>query len=410
MVQVFSGLFFLAISFSLIIVLLVISVPANLDTLTSFHPLALFFSCISAFLIAFYWLYKGIQNAIRVLSFHDKSASKSIRELVFPTGKPAPRSFLVALGGGSGLGTLLKGLKEHPINLTAIVTDTDDGGSSGRLRKDLQILPPGDIRNCLVALSSSESLMSKLFQYRFAEAGDVSGHSFGNLFIAAMTGVLGDFGNAVRESSSILSIKGNVVPVTGENVQLKAAFSDGTEVIGETAITSEGKRIIEIGLQPPSAKANPEALNAIDRADLVVLGPGSLFTSVIPNLLVPEISEKIEKCSAQIVYICNVMTQPGETDNFTAVDHVNAILEKTLLHRIDIVIVNNRRVARALMAKYEIQGQFWVAPTVTWIEDKGIRVITGDFLSETDFVRHNSAAIAEVILSLLNEPKKSKIR
>ena len=314
-----------------------------------------------------------------------------------------PNRSLVSLGGGTGLSSWLKGLKEMRVDLTAIVTVTDDGGSSGRLRKELQILPPGDIRNCLVALSKAESLLSRLFQFRFAEAGNMSGHSFGNLFIAAMTGVLGDFGSAVREASNILAIRGRVIPVTTENVQLSAHFTDGEVIVGETAICEQGGRITGLEIVPADVEPNPKALSAIVDAHMVVLGPGSLYTSVIPNLLVPQVADRINSCSGTIVYICNVMTQPGETQNFTAIDHVRAILDQTPLNRIDVVIVNSRRAAKPLMKKYEARGQFWVPPTGPKIEELGIRVVSTDLLSETDLVRHNSTSLAAILMELAYE-------
>lgn len=380
--------------------------PAHLETIRSFGALGLSLAALSSILIGLYWIWRGFDQAFRQLSWRDHETSERLRAFVLRRleGQLPP---LVAIGGGTGLSTLLKGLKELPVDLTAIVTVTDDGGSSGRLRKDLQILPPGDIRNCLVALSSSESLLSRLFQYRFEEGGEVAGHSFGNLFIAAMTGVLGDFGTAVREASSILAIRGQVIPVTVDNVELEATFADGSTVRGETAISGAGKRIARVGLIPPTALPNAEALQAIDQARVIVLGPGSLFTSVIPNLLIPEIAERINRSAARVVYICNVMTQPGETDGFTAADHVAALLEKTALRRIDVAIVNARRVARQLMAKYEARGQYWVPPTVTRIEEMGIRVVAGDFLSETDLVRHDARALSNAVMALLQEPRAS---
>ncbi|MFZ2955630.1 MAG: YvcK family protein [Candidatus Ozemobacteraceae bacterium] len=383
--------------------LMLVYSPAHLTTIQSFPPGGLALAGFTAFLLGAFWVYHGFKAAFLTLSLRDQDAMERIREVVFrkSVGSGQAQTALVALGGGSGLSSLLKGLKDLPVDLTAIVTVTDDGGSSGRLRKDLQILPPGDIRNCLVALSRSESLLARLFQFRFAEAGEFSGHSFGNLFIAAMTELLGDFGSAVREASSILAIRGHVIPVTCENVQLAARFSDGTETTGETSITGMGKRISEIHLLPPSALANPEALNAIDEADMIVLGPGSLFTSVIPNLLVPDIAERINRAKAPVVYICNVMTQPGETDRFTAADHVEMLLQKTSLKRIDAVLVNCRRAARPLIKTYEEHGQFWVPPTVTRIEQRGIKVISGDFLSETNLVRHDSKMLAQSLFELL---------
>jgi uncharacterized cofD-like protein len=377
--------------------------PAGLETARSFPPAGLALAGFSSFLIAGFWLHKGFNNAFQSLSLKDQETSERLREFVFQHKRPDTPPGVVALGGGTGLSSLLKGLKELQVDVTAVVTVTDDGGSSGRLRKELSILPPGDIRNCLVALSRSESLLSRLFQFRFEEGGEISGHSFGNLFIAAMTNLLGDFGSAVREASNILAIKGQVIPVTCENVQLSARFEDESEVIGETGITHAGKKILSMALHPPNALANPEALTAIDRAKTIILGPGSLFTSIIPNLLVADVAERINRSSARIVYVCNIMTQPGETDRFTAVDHVTELMRHTSLKRIDYVVVNSRRAARPLMAKYEIQGQHWVPPTVTRIEEKGIRVLTGDFLLETDLVRHDSNALATLLYSVIND-------
>jgi len=382
----------------------IVLAPASIETVRSFHPLALAFSALSAFLISSFWLYRGFRTAFRLLDSKDHGLSTRLREFVFQRSQPTEKLLsMVALGGGTGLSSLLKGLKELPVDLTAIVTVTDDGGSSGRLRKELQILPPGDIRNCLVALSRSESLLSRLFQYRFGEGGEIEGHSFGNLFIAAMTGVIGDFSSAVREASSILAIKGHVIPVTNENVQLVARFEDGSEITGETAISDARRRISSISLNPAAPTPNQEALSAIDDANMIVLGPGSLFTSVIPNLLVPGVAERINNSRARVVYICNVMTQPGETDSFNAADHVRAILEKTSLQRIDIVVVNSRRAAKPLMARYENRSQFWVPPTVKKIEDMGIRVVAADMLLESDMLRHNPNLLAAILIGLINE-------
>lgn len=378
--------------------------PTCFETIKSFHPAALTITALTALLISFYWFYRGLQVAFALLDAKDHTVSTTIKDFVFRKKQPSEAPFMVAaLGGGTGLSSLLKGIKELPIKLTAIVTVTDDGGSSGRLRKELQILPPGDIRNCLVALSRSESMMSKLFQYRFAEGGEIEGHSFGNLFIAAMTGILGDFRSAVREVSNILAIKGHVIPVTSDNIQLVASFEDGNTVVGETAICLVNKKIVSMGLLPESPEPNSEALSAIDDANMIILGPGSLYTSVIPNLLVPGVAEHINNSGAKVVYICNVMTQHGETDSFSAVDHVSAILKNTGLSRIDIVVVNSRRAARPLMQKYEYKNQFWVPPTVKRIEDMGIRVVAADLLSESDLVRHNPIALARVLMGLINE-------
>jgi uncharacterized cofD-like protein len=277
------------------------------------------------------------------------------------------------------------------------------------LRNDLGMPPPGDIRNCLVALSRSESLLSRLFQYRFGEGGEIEGHSFGNLFIAAMTGVIGDFGSAVREASNILAIKGHVIPVTNDNVQLVGRFVDGSEIIGETALCAARKKLAGIQLNPISPAANQEALSAIDDANMIVLGPGSLYTSVIPNLLVPGVAEHINSSNARVVYICNVMPQPGETDNFNAADHVQAILDNTPLKKIDIVVVNSRRAGKPLMAIYEANGQFWVAPTVKKIEDMGIRVVAADLLLQSDLVRHHPNLLAAILITLINENRAADL-
>jgi uncharacterized cofD-like protein len=398
------GLLMMCFGFVFASLATIVLAPASIETVRSFHPLALAFSALSAFMISLFWLYRGFRTAFRLLDSRDHGLSTRLREFVFQKANPHAKLLsLVALGGGTGLSSLLKGLKELPLNLTAIVTVTDDGGSSGRLRKELQILPPGDIRNCLVALSRSESLLSRLFQYRFGDGGEIEGHSFGNLFIAAMTGVIGDFSSAVREASSILAIKGHVVPVTNDNVQLVAQFEDGSEIVGETAISEARRRIVKMSLNPELPLANQEALSAIDDANIIVLGPGSLFTSVIPNLLVPGVAEHINRSGARVVYICNVMTQPGETDSFNAADHVRAILDKTSLKRIDIVVVNSRRSAKPLMARYENRGQFWVPPTVKKIEDMGIRVVAADLLLESDMLRHNPNLLAAILVGLINE-------
>lgn len=398
------GLLMMCFGFVFAALSTIVLAPASIETVRSFHPMALAFSALSAFLISSFWLYKGFKTAFRLLDSRDYGLAERLREFVFHRGTSGAKLFsMVALGGGTGLSSLLKGLKELPVNLTAVVTVTDDGGSSGRLRKELQILPPGDIRNCLVALSRSESLLSRLFQYRFGEGGEIEGHSFGNLFIAAMTGVIGDFSSAVREASNILAIKGHVIPVTNDNVQLVANFEDGTEITGETAITAAKKPLTKIKLNPEQPEANPEALSAIDDANMIVLGPGSLYTSVIPNLLVPGVAEHINRSESKVVYICNVMTQPGETDGFSAADHVGAILEKTSLERIDIVVVNSRRAARHMMELYETKGQFWVPPTVKKIEDMGIRVVAADLLLQSDMLRHNPNLLAAILIGLINE-------
>lgn len=404
----FLGLLIMCFGFTIFSLAVLMLAPATVETLRSFHPMALAFTAFTAMLISCFWFYKGFKFAFEMMDSRDAGLSAKLKEFVFYRNRKDERPSLVALGGGTGLSSLLKGLKEVDVRLTAVVTVTDDGGSSGRLRKDLQILPPGDIRNCIVALSRSESLLSRLFQYRFSEGGDIEGHSFGNLFIAAMTGVIGDFSSAVREVSSILAIKGHVVPVTCDNVQLHATFEDGSEMVGETAICEVNKRIAKMSLVPTSPEANQEALSAIDDANMLILGPGSLYTSVIPNLLVPGVVEHINKSEATVVYICNVMTQPGETDGFNALDHVKSLLEKTGLEKLDIVVVNSKKAARNLMRKYEVKKQYWVPPTIKKIEDLGIRVVSADLLSESDLLRHNPNTLANIIANLVYENKANE--
>lgn len=309
---------------------------------------------------------------------------------------------IVAIGGGTGLSTLLRGLKRSTSNLTAIVTVTDDGGSSGRLQKELGILPPGDIRNCLVALSDDEALVTDLFQYRFLDGEGLSGHSFGNLFLAAMTSVTGNFDTAVKESSRVLNIKGRVLPATLETVVLCARFEDGTSVRGETNISRSHKAIERLSLEPPNVQPLREVLDTIRDADAIVLGPGSLYTSILPNLLVAGVAQAVADSPAVKMYICNVMTQPGETDAFTASAHVRTLLEQAGRRICDYAIVNEQP-PRRLLEAYAEEGQAPVAPDRTAIEALGVRVVGASVISETQTVRHDPARLAEVVLKLIDD-------
>ena len=232
---------------------------------------------------------------------------------------------IAAIGGGTGLSTFLRGIKERTSNVTGVVTVSDDGGSSGRLRHELGILPPGDIRNCIVALAEAEPLMKELFEYRFTEGNGLAGHSFGNLFIAAMSGVTGNFEQAVSESSRVLKVTGRIVPSTLVDVRLTADMADGTVVLGETNIAASPKRIMDVQVSPANPKAFGAAKDAIRDAELTVIGPGSLYTSLIPNLLIPGIARALIESSEPVVYVCNIATQPGETDGYTLEDHLRAI-------------------------------------------------------------------------------------
>lgn len=308
---------------------------------------------------------------------------------------------ITVVGGGTGLSTLLRGLKRYTANITAVVTVTDDGGSSGRLRTELGVLPPGDIRNCLVALADAEPTMTALFQYRFEGGGhSLSGHSFGNLLIAAMTNITGDFERAVKEISKVLAIRGRVLPSTLAHVILRAEMEDGACVEGETAIVAHPARIRRMYIKPPDAAALDEAVDAIRQADIVILGPGSLFTSVLPNLLVRGIEEATYRTNALRVYVCNVMTQPGETDGFTASDHVRTIEAHVGRRVFDYVLVNTALPRQDLIDKYHEGGQEFVEPDIDRIRAMGYRPVTGNFISESDVVRHDPLRLAEAILKL----------
>lgn len=310
---------------------------------------------------------------------------------------------IVAMGGGTGLSTLLRGLKHHSSNITAIVTVTDDGGSSGKLIKDKGMIPPGDIRNCLVALADAEKSMTDLFQHRFKnDSGSLSGHSMGNLLIAALVDqARGDFEKAVESASSVLAIRGKVLPSTLEHVRLRAMLEDGTEVCGETAIVQAGGRIRRIYLDPASVQPHSSAIEAIADADLIVIGPGSVFTSIIPNLLVPGIVEALRSSKAPKVYVCNVMTQPGESDSFSASEHVSALLNNVEARFFDYVLINTAAPSESSMDAYRGAGQHWVEPDMDRIRAMGFRVIAGNFMSESDVVRHDAMRVAERLLKLV---------
>jgi len=319
---------------------------------------------------------------------------------------------VVALGGGTGLSTLLRGLKEYvtrrrndPVNLrqpvsdlTAIVTVTDDGGSSGRLRRENRVLPPGDIRNCMVALSQDEALLGHLFQYRFHAGRGLVGHNFGNLFLAALTHVTGDFAEAVRVSSEVLAIRGRIFPSTISNVTLVATLEGGRKVHGETRITASRKPIRRLALLPRNARPLPKAVEAIRDADLILLGPGSLYTSILPNLLIPEIASAIAKSKAPRVYIANLMTQPGETSGYALADHLRAIRSHTPHRVIDWVVANRQSVSPEVAKRYRAQGAEPVVIDISNLQKLGYRVILDNLLEEYGVIRHNPARLARLLL------------
>jgi uncharacterized cofD-like protein len=319
---------------------------------------------------------------------------------------------VVAIGGGTGLSTLLKGLKKYVsgqsfaadspriAELCAVVTVSDDGGSSGRLRKDLNMLPPGDVRNCIVALSEDEALLSKLFQHRFEKGGELGGHNFGNLFLAALTSLTGDFGEAVRLSSEILATRGHIFPSTTANIELEALMQDGTRVRGETRITASKGRIEELVLVPPDPAPLPQTLEAIARADVITIGPGSLFTSLIPNLLVHGISAAIRESPATKVYICNLMTQANESLGRTAADHIRALNDHAGGQIFDFALINRAEVSGDLKAKYALEGASQIEADLDSIEELGVCPVLGDYLFEDGVARHDTDRLARDLLDL----------
>jgi uncharacterized cofD-like protein len=317
---------------------------------------------------------------------------------------------VVAIGGGTGLSALLRGLKHyvarrrqetdrHPISdLAAIVTVTDDGGSSGRLRREYRVLPPGDIRNCMVALSQDEALLGRLFQYRFHAGRGLRGHSFGNLFLTALSHVTGDFAEAVRFSGEVLAIRGRIFPTTIENVSLEAVMTDGKIVPGETRIVKSGKKIRHLRLCPRHVSPLPEVLEAIAQANLILIGPGSLYTSIIPNLLVSGVAEAIEASSATRVYIANLMTQPGETEGYSLADHVRAIYRHTRRKLFDWAVASNQSISLEVARRYRSRGAEPVQVDVSKLQRVGVRCLLDNLLEEHGVVRHDSERLARLLI------------
>jgi len=307
---------------------------------------------------------------------------------------------IVVIGGGTGLSTLLRGLKNYTMNLTAIVTVADDGGSSGRLRNEMGILPPGDIRNCLVALSDTENIMEKLFSYRF-DTGTLKGHSLGNLFLAGMADTFGDFQKGIENVSKVFALRGSVYPSALEQVVLSAELVDGTFVKGETQVRDTTGRIKRVYLEPEDCKAPPEALKALEEADLVVLGPGSLYTSVLPNLLVKDIREKLKELDVPCIYVCNIMTEPGETDEFDVVDHLQALIDHIGAGIVDVVVANKQEISKELLERYAQEGSYPVRGNAASVEWLGVKYVEEDLLQEGETIRHDPDRLARILLRLL---------
>ncbi len=337
---------------------------------------------------------------------------------------------VVAMGGGTGLSTLLHGLKhyvasatEEPCSrtlpsiteLSAIVTVSDDGGSSGRLRKELNLPAPGDVRNCIVALSEEEALLSRLFRYRFPAGEGVGGHSFGNLFLSAMSAITGDFSQAVKLSSAILATRGHIYPATTSNAQLYAIMDDGSFVRGETNITASDRRIVELRMAPANARPLPASLDAIENADLITVGPGSLFTSLAPNLLVRDVSKAIAQARAVKVFVCNLMTQANESLGLTASDHIRALYKHARHEFFDYALINRTPASPALAAKYAEKQQSQIEVDVQRVEAMGVKPVLGEYLleemdpKEGVVARHDTHRVAQDLLRLMMELHESPV-
>jgi len=338
--------------------------------------------------------------------------SNSLKDIFLGKGIFSGGPRVVAIGGGTGLSVLLRGLKKYTSNITAIVTVSDDGGGSGALREDMGILPPGDIRNCIVALANTEPIMEQLMQYRFSE-GKLKGQSFGNLFIAAMNDICGSFDGAIKEVSNVLAVTGKVLPVTLENVVLYAELEDGTVIKGESQIPIKqqaiNKKIKKVFIKPANCKPLPEALKAIQEADVIILGPGSLYTSIIPNLLVKNMARAINNSEAIKIYVSNIMTQQGETIGYSLSDHLKALNEHADKLVIDYAIANTGRVPETLIEKYKTENAAPVVIDYDIINDMGIKLIKGNFVSvDKGYLRHDYEELARKIFKLVNEEKLQK--
>lgn len=322
--------------------------------------------------------------------------------MAFDEKKGSQEPKIVVIGGGTGLAVLLKGLKKFTSRLTAIVTVSDDGGSSGRLRTELGVLPPGDIRSCLVALAETETLMDKVFQHRFGQGDSIKGHNLGNLLLVAMTEITGDFVSAIKEMSKVLKVRGQVIPVTLAPINLVATMGDGTTVEGETLIREHPDRIVKLSLEPEDCHPVPAVLKEIAGADAVIVGPGSLYTSIIPNLLVQGVTEAIARSRGKKIFVSNIMTEQGETDNFTALDHLSCLLSYIAGNIIEYVIVNNGYIDGARLNRYQEEKAVPVEPEVEAIKAMGYKVIEKDLISDDEVAWHDSDKIARVIMDIIN--------
>lgn len=310
---------------------------------------------------------------------------------------------VVVIGGGTGMPVLLRGLKSLPIHLTALVTVADDGGSTGRLRSEMAIPAPGDIRNVIAALSDAEPMLVELFQHRFVKGNGLSGHSMGNLLLAAMTSVTGDFYTGIKEISRVLNVKGKIYPISNESMSLHAEMEDGTIVSGESSIPLSNKRIKRVFLSPQPIEPLPNAVRAIKSADLIVVSPGSLYTSIMPNLIIPNIDAAIKESKAKVMYVCNVMTQAGETTGYTASDHVKAIIDHIGEGCVDGIVVHNEPIKQALRAVYAEENAEPVIYDTERLLDMGLEIIEGDIINHSQStIRHDTNKIAKLLYSIIN--------
>lgn len=339
------------------------------------------------------------KTTLSMMDMDSSRGNNSLLERLYRRSKLNKGAKVVAIGGGTGLSMLLKGIKKYTNNITAVVTVGDDGGSSGRLREEMGILPPGDIRNCIAALADDENMITELFQYRFKNGEGLEGHSFGNLFLTALCAITGNMVKAVKESSNVLNIRGVVLPATLDDMKLAAEFDDGTIVKGESNIPEAHKRIKRLFTEPEVCKALPEVLTAIADADLIILGPGSLYTSVIPNLLVSGIVEAIMASRAKKIYVCNIMTQPGETDDYSVASHVNALLNHAKGRKIIDAVLVNDSLPDNISEGYAKSGSIPVRLDMENLAPTGVTVVSQKLIQENKegLVRHSSHRVARAV-------------
>ncbi|MBA5850722.1 YvcK family protein [Clostridium sp. cel8] len=370
------------------------------------------FLIVSGIFVVYISVTQGMRSIIALINrgyLNVSLNSRKLEDLIYEKRLLVKGPKIVAIGGGTGLSTMLRGLKYYTSNITAIVTVGDDGGGSGDLREDLGILPPGDIRNCILALADTEPLMEELLQYRFKD-GKLKNQSFGNLFLAAMDGISSNFEEAVKKMSSVLAVTGKVMPVTLDDLVLKAKYKDGTIVEGESHIPEEAikrhTKIDRIFIEPRGARALKEAVDAIMEADAVILGPGSLYTSIIPNLLVKGIDSALQKTKGIKIYISNIMTQPGETDGFSVEDHIKAIYKHGGSGIIDYVIVNVGKIDKKLEGRYKEEASHLVKIDEDAVNRLGVKPIEGDFIRVKDgLIRHNSEKLASILIETIMDKK-----